>query len=59
MASRLLCGDRGRELERALSEAERDPEAINRAINLIEALAPLDRRRVLGSWARTFNSAEA
>jgi hypothetical protein len=59
MASRLLCGDRGRALECALYDAERDPEAIRRVVNLIEALAPLDRRRVLGSWARTFNSAEA
>ena len=59
MASRLLCGDRGRALERALSDAERDPEAINRAVDLIDQLAPLDQRRMLGSWIRTFKSAEA
>jgi hypothetical protein len=58
LASRILCGPRARDLERALADAERDPEAIVRVVALIDQLAPLDRRRVLGSWARTLNPSQ-
>jgi hypothetical protein len=50
LASRLICGPRGTELERALHRAEHDPSALPRAAKLIEGLQPLDRRRLLSSW---------
>ena len=53
MASRLLCGPRGTELERALHAAERDPAALPRALVLLDAMPAIDRRRVLSSWGRT------
>jgi hypothetical protein len=53
LAARLLCGPRGVELERALHAAEHDPDALPRALALLDELQPLDRRRVLGSWGRT------
>ena len=50
MATRILCGPRARTLELALSAAERDEAALSEAMKALEALAPLDRRRVLASW---------
>lgn len=56
LAARLLCGPRGQELERALHAAEHDETALAPALVLLDALTPLDRRRVLGSWAQTLGS---
>ena len=52
-AARLLCGPRGRQLERCLYEAERDAGAIPAAMACLEGLSPLDRRRLLTTFAAT------
>lgn len=48
---RLLCGPRGADLERHLRDAETDRPALLRALDALDRLAPLDRRRVLASYA--------
>jgi hypothetical protein len=50
MATRVLCGERARQLELALQRAERDEAALPEVVQGIEALMPLDRRRILSSW---------
>lgn len=53
LAARLLCGPRGLQLERALGDAEHDEAALEPALALLDALGPIDRRRVLSSWGAT------
>ncbi len=50
MASRLLCGPRGRALER--------PALMPAALAQIDALEALDRRRMLAAWGRTLREPE-
>jgi hypothetical protein len=52
-AAGLLCGHRGRQLERCLYDAERDTGAILAAMACVEALSPLDRRRLFTTFAAT------
>lgn len=47
----LLVGPRGVELEKHLRDAETDRPALLRALDALDRLAPLDRRRVLASYA--------
>jgi len=58
LGSRILCGPRARDLEGALADAERDPAALVNVVALIDLLTPLDRRRVLGTWARTLSPSQ-
>jgi len=53
LAARILCGPRARDLVVALAKAERDPTELLRVDRLIDELKPLDKRRLLSSWAST------
>ncbi|WP_342111262.1 hypothetical protein [Methylobacterium sp. SI9] len=48
----LTTGPRGETLARALHRAERDPVHLPAAVAALDALAALDRRHVLASFAR-------
>ena len=50
LGARLICGPRGTRLEQALRNAERNPEALQAALEQIDALDALDRRRLLAAW---------
>ena len=55
----LCCGPRGEALARALNLAERDPAhlpAAVAALDALAALAALDRRHVLASFARLYRT---
>lgn len=49
--ARVLLGPRGDSLADALHRAEDDPAALVPALAALDQLAPLDRRRLLGSYA--------
>ena len=51
VVARLLLGPRGVDLEKHLRDAETDRPALLRALDALDRLAPLDRRRVLASYA--------
>jgi len=51
LAARLLCGSRGRNLERALGDAEHDDTKLSDALREIDAFDALDRRRLLSAWS--------
>ena len=53
----MLCGGRARSLEAALYDAEQSCQAIPCALEALDALAPLDRRRLLGTWIATLTRA--
>lgn len=48
---RLACGPRGEAFADQLCRAERDPAALSVAAEALRALAPIDRRQVLSSFA--------
>jgi len=48
---RLLTGSRGADLAELLRAAETDPAALVQAADSLDALAPLDMRKVLASYA--------
>lgn len=47
----LVCGPRGAAAERVLIENERDPARAIEALAAFYAMAPLDKRRVLSTYA--------
>jgi len=49
---RLILGPRGEDLAGALRRAESDPDHLPAALRALDALAPLERRQVLCSFAR-------
>lgn len=53
VATHILCGSRGRHLEAALRQAERDDAALLTAETAFDQLAALDRRRVLATYGAT------
>lgn len=55
--ARVFCGPRALTVCRLLAEAETNPDALGRACIELNRLAPLDRRNVLGSYARLSASA--
>ena len=50
VAVRLICGTRGRDVEAALRQAERNDAALPNAEREFDRLASLDRRRILSSF---------
>lgn len=52
----LCCGPRGEGLARALHLAERDAAHLPAAVAALDALAALDRRHVLASFARLYRT---
>lgn len=48
----LCLGPRGAAVVDALHRSERDPDHLPAALRTLDALAPLDRRQVLASFAR-------
>lgn len=53
MATQLLIGPRGTDLQRALADAEHDGGALSRVDRLFDALGTKDRRHLIASWMRT------
>lgn len=47
----LVCGPRGAAAERALTENERDPVRAIEALAVFYGMSPLDKRRVLSTYA--------
>jgi hypothetical protein len=50
VAARILCGTRAAELEAALATAEEHDADLAAALRQLDALPPLDRRRLLATW---------
>lgn len=53
----LTAGPRGYALAQALRLSERDPDHLPAALGALAALAPIDRRHVLASFARLHRTA--
>lgn len=57
--TRLCCGARGQVLADWLRRAETDEAALEPALDALDHLAPLDRRRILASFAAVVAGAPA
>ncbi|KMO20711.1 hypothetical protein [Methylobacterium platani] len=55
--SHLILGPRGEAFAGALRQAESDPDHLPIALRALDALAPIERRQVLCSFARIHQSA--